>query len=185
MLKKPTPAFQKRDMLHTIWWEFLRKKKKEGWNSLRLLDSHLTKTSVVSFDHSLLKIKKTIHWIHINSANSSRIPIHQCTSTSKKNTRTRWFKPPWPNFYLWSLGWSPTSNLWVWVTKSRKKTLSPKWGFPKIGVPPNHPILIGFFIINHPFWGSPIFGNLQICWASKEKNNSTGLLWIHFLSFAW
>ena len=27
------------------------------------------------------------------------------------------------------------------------------WLFPKIGVPPNHPILIGFSIINHPFWG--------------------------------
>ena len=25
--------------------------------------------------------------------------------------------------------------------------------FPKIVVPPNHPILIGFSIINHPFWG--------------------------------
>ena len=32
------------------------------------------------------------------------------------------------------------------------------WVFPKIGVPPNHPILIGFsIIINHPFWGTPIF----------------------------
>ena len=29
----------------------------------------------------------------------------------------------------------------------------------QIGVPPNHPILIGFFIINHPFWGTTIFGN--------------------------
>ena len=28
--------------------------------------------------------------------------------------------------------------------------------FPKIGVPPNHPILIGFSIINHPFWGTTI-----------------------------
>ena len=26
-------------------------------------------------------------------------------------------------------------------------------------VPPNHPILIGFSIINHPFWGTTIFGN--------------------------
>ena len=34
--------------------------------------------------------------------------------------------------------------------------------FPEIGVPPNHPILIGFSIINHPFWGTPIFGNPQI-----------------------
>ena len=36
------------------------------------------------------------------------------------------------------------------------------WVFPKIGVPPNHPILIGFSIINHPFWGTIIFGNTHI-----------------------
>ena len=34
--------------------------------------------------------------------------------------------------------------------------------FPKIVVPPNHPISIGFSIINHPFWGTPIFGNTHI-----------------------
>ncbi len=29
---------------------------------------------------------------------------------------------------------------------------------PKIGgKPPKSSILIGFFIINHPFWGTPIF----------------------------
>ncbi len=34
---------------------------------------------------------------------------------------------------------------------------------PKIGgKPPKSSILIGFSIINHPFWGSPIFGNTQI-----------------------
>ena len=38
-----------------------------------------------------------------------------------------------------------------------------KWVFPKIGVPPNHEFyIIGFSIINHPFWGTPIFGNTQI-----------------------
>ena len=37
-----------------------------------------------------------------------------------------------------------------------------KWVFPKIMVPPNHPILMGFSIINHPFWGTPIFGNTQM-----------------------
>ena len=36
------------------------------------------------------------------------------------------------------------------------------WVFPKIVVPPNHPILIGFSIINHPFWGTPIFGNTHM-----------------------
>ena len=36
------------------------------------------------------------------------------------------------------------------------------WMFPKIVVPPNRPILIGFSIINHRFWGTPIFGNTHI-----------------------
>ena len=40
------------------------------------------------------------------------------------------------------------------------------WVFPKIGVfTPNHPILIGFSITNHPFWGpTPIFGNTHVKW---------------------
>ena len=36
------------------------------------------------------------------------------------------------------------------------------WMFPKIGVPPNHPFLIEFSIINHPFWGTPVFGNTHM-----------------------
>ena len=31
-----------------------------------------------------------------------------------------------------------------------------------IGLPPNHPFLIGFSIINHPFWGTTIFGNTHL-----------------------
>ena len=34
--------------------------------------------------------------------------------------------------------------------------------FPKIGVPPNHPFLIGFSIINHPFWGYLYFSETSI-----------------------
>ncbi len=36
------------------------------------------------------------------------------------------------------------------------------WVFPKIGVPPKSSILIGFSLINHPFWGTTIFGNTHI-----------------------
>ena len=37
------------------------------------------------------------------------------------------------------------------------------WMFPKIvGFPPKSSILIGFSIINHPFWGTPIFGNTHL-----------------------
>ncbi len=43
-------------------------------------------------------------------------------------------------------------------------------------VPPNHPILIGFgTIINHPFWGTPIFGNTHVvigCSSSKQIDES-------------
>ena len=37
------------------------------------------------------------------------------------------------------------------------------WMFPKIGgFPPESSILVGFSIINHPFWGTPIFGNTHV-----------------------
>ena len=37
------------------------------------------------------------------------------------------------------------------------------WMFPKIGVfPPKSSILIRFSMINHPFWGTLIFGNTHI-----------------------
>ena len=34
------------------------------------------------------------------------------------------------------------------------------------GFPPKSSILIGFSIINHPFWGTPIFGNPLLFWGS-------------------
>ena len=37
------------------------------------------------------------------------------------------------------------------------------WVFPETwDFPPKSSILIGFSIINHPFWGTPIFGNTHI-----------------------
>ena len=40
------------------------------------------------------------------------------------------------------------------------------WGFPKIGVPLNHiHFKSGFSLINHPFWGSPIYGSLHTFWC--------------------
>ncbi len=39
-------------------------------------------------------------------------------------------------------------------------------GVSKNNGTPKSPILIGFSIINHPFWGTPIFGNthMNIAW---------------------
>ncbi len=44
------------------------------------------------------------------------------------------------------------------------------WVFPKIGgKPPKSSILIGFSIINHPFWGTPIFGNTHVFVPHSSK----------------
>ena len=43
------------------------------------------------------------------------------------------------------------------------------WMFPTIMVPPNDPFLIGFSIINHSFWGTPIFGNTQMVIPPLKK----------------
>ena len=42
--------------------------------------------------------------------------------------------------------------------------------FPKIMVPPNHPFLIGFSIMNHPFWPTPIFGNILVIVVGYVRN---------------
>ena len=53
--------------------------------------------------------------------------------------------------FHWRLWWSTFRSIpqdkshWIWM-------------FPKIVVPPKSSMLIRCFIINHPFWGSPIFG---------------------------
>ena len=64
------------------------------------------------------------------------------------------------------------------------------WMFPKNRGTPKSSILIGFSIINHPFWGSSIFGNThmstflfkQICLQPAEPKSSrlkkTGIIWV-------
>ena len=43
---------------------------------------------------------------------------------------------------------------------------------------PKSSILIGFSIINHPFWGNPIFGNTQIKgWKWNENTPNLFLIW--------
>ena len=49
------------------------------------------------------------------------------------------------------------------------------WVFPKIGGPPKSSILTrfsSFSIINHPFWGTPIFGNTHINGCTISSSNS-------------
>ena len=53
----------------------------------------------------------------------------------------------------------------TWIHDPGPATLWWYGGFPKIWVPhgtPKSSILVGIPIINHPFWGTPILGNLHI-----------------------
>ena len=54
------------------------------------------------------------------------------------------------------------SWLWIHTLTTNHQTRFHQWRFPKMGIPPNHPILVWFSLINHPFWGTSIYGNPQI-----------------------
>ena len=54
------------------------------------------------------------------------------------------------------------------------------WVFPKIGVPPNYPLKNRVSIINHPFWGTPIFGNAHIkmvIYGKRMDSSSMTFVW--------
>ena len=56
------------------------------------------------------------------------------------------------------------------------------WGFPKMVVPPNHPILIGFSIT---FGGSPTFGNTHMLQETKILPvHQPTIRWTHVPTFA-
>ena len=66
------------------------------------------------------------------------------------------FNPPAAAFL--TTDWrQPTPN--VWTGPKRKKN---HIGVSKNSGTPKSSILIGFSIINHPFWGTPIFGNIHM-----------------------
>ena len=64
-------------------------------------------------------------------------------------------------------------------------------GFPYLGVsknretPPNHPFLIGFSIINHLFWGTPIFGNTYLCSRDQPPYQKLRQKFLRWTSKKW
>ncbi len=63
--------------------------------------------------------------------------------------------------------WRHVQRNWVWPASWTNK-VGKKMGISKNNGTPKSSILIGFSLINHPFWGTPIFGNTQI----SEKNRT-------------
>ena len=67
-----------------------------------------------------------------------------------------------PVFFCWE-GNNEVEAKGTWLDMALKGPESRVflWMFPKIvGVPSKSSILIRFSIINHPFWGTPILGNI-------------------------
>ena len=60
--------------------------------------------------------------------------------------------------WLWCDG---VSLQWGWLGGLVERTI--KMGVSKNNGTPKSSVLIGFSIVNHPFWGTIIFGNTQIC----------------------
>ena len=71
-------------------------------------------------------------------------------------------------FFLWVCG-EKRSNEIDYISEAESLNslnLLKIWMFPKIVVPPKSSILIGFSIINHPFWGTTILGNPHLLFCS-------------------
>ena len=65
-----------------------------------------------------------------------------------------YFRKP-PYFIVWGVTSLGRGN----VEKACFMTLTTICGFPKMGVPPNHPFIDGFSRKKHPFWGTPLYGH--------------------------
>ena len=67
-----------------------------------------------------------------------------------------WNKRFLPSIFCLPISLEKTLDLSIWVEALNGQ--HDIWMFPKIGVPPNHPFLIGFSMkIHHPFGGYPYF----------------------------
>ena len=72
-------------------------------------------------------------------------------------------RSPWLFSPLSYPPWKLTNVPWPWMFWKMIHFFFEIWMLPKIVVPPNHPFnRAGFSIINHPFWGTPIFGNTHM-----------------------
>ena len=68
----------------------------------------------------------------------------------------------WVRFFFSKSTWTQLSNH---LNIGFHDVLVLIWRLPEIEVPQSSYILIGFSLINHPLWGSPILGNPHMSWC--------------------
>ena len=91
--------------------------------------------------------------------------VSECDMSFASSPRWVWHKGA-PRF---GEQWLRTVFLFFWSQEDQWNDMdvSENGGFP-----PKSAILVGFSIINHPCWGTPIFGNTHICCHKKKTSTS-------------
>ena len=83
-------------------------------------------------------------------------------------------------FHFWSLLTFLSELAWQWMNPGVSQVVTSSAycchfhvGVSKNRGTPKSSILIGFSIINHPFWGTPIFGNTHVPTILYSQKSST------------
>ena len=106
------------------------------------------------------KIYSTILELYNNLLFFFSVPKHPITVPPLETKFQDWYRSLRLDSSVLSAPWVP-SSVQSHPLKGEALGFQPSiWVFPKmVGFPPKSSTLIGFSIINHPFWGTPIFGN--------------------------
>ena len=110
---------------------------------------------------------------------SSFIRKQSSTEIHMPNKYSPWARPQGPLSKDWE------NPAWRRVGSLRPTQTSPVhiehiWRFPETRVPPNHPCIDDFCIINHPFGGTHIYGNPIVCmWSDSDWGPFIVSPWSH------
>ncbi len=102
-----------------------------------------------------LKLASSSYHVDIPSSLGYALPCHRCLDNCSANWR-HLLQTCWRQ----GRGFQRQRNPNHWCDEGEKSVCM---GVSKNSGTPKSSISIGFSIINHPFWGTPIFGNTQVC----------------------
>ena len=108
--------------------------------------------------------KHPCHWVVYPPGNDHRHPLQSFPALLSQWLNDRTSRERWD---MWSFPWGWIQNVNIFTNNM---VVSKNRGTPKSS------ILIGFSIINHPFWGTTIFGNIHMFFLWKFWNWPPGLV---------
>ena len=89
----------------------------------------------------------------------ARSPAHP--TRDFKNFQYPTFMPQCPNDFPWKIPFHPEYYAWSWHSSIQMHSVSHRYEVSWNRVAPKSSMLVGFSL-NHPFWGTPIYGNSHV-----------------------